>query len=152
MRGVFLTKGQWGELRQHVQRTHPEECVGVFECISNHDGTFEVVRIIPCRNISRHKNWGGQISKPEMREIKKLMRKSKKSGFVYGMYHSHPMTGKIKLSEIDEASGRSFKISKLQIVLGAKSPKRIKRAFWEYRNREWFEHTISIVKHVKKNG
>ncbi len=148
---VQITKKHWAQMRSHADRVHPEECVGLFECLPTHSGKgFRITHIFPCRNVARAKKWAGQISKPEMRELKKVMRRGAKEGYVYGMYHSHPITGTTTLSEIDQASGRQFKISKLQIVLGAKNPKRVKRSFWELRNKEWLQHEIVTTKNVKR--
>jgi len=139
---VRVVRKKWAELRDHALSSFPEECIGLFEC-QEIKGKIEITNIFPCRNVARHKKTQGQISKPEMRELKKLISRGEKKGLMYGTYHSHPASGSIKLSDVDKFVAKIYKLFRLQIVLGI-SGKRVRKNFWKYKKPNLIEGRIEV--------
>ena len=141
---VRIKRKIWWKFKDHAIECFPEECIGAFECQETENGDLEVTNVYTCRNIARNKKFEGQVSKPDMRNLKKISRRGNRKGLSYGIFHSHPMSGSVKLSDIDVFSAKIYKLFKLQIILGITKSKRIRKSFWKYEKPEMLEKKVEV--------
>jgi len=138
-----IKRKKWKAFRDHALERMPEECIGLFECLE-HNGKYEITNVYPCRNVARNKKIEGKISKPEMRELKKLISRGERKGFKYGIYHSHPLSGSVSLSDVDQFISKIYKLFRMQIILGV-TGKRVKKAFWIFQKPNLIEGRIEVI-------
>ncbi len=134
----------------HAKREFPYECIGYFEAEVVRPGSIKLTNVVPGRNVlnTKQKRLAALLSKPEERELLRLMRKNKDK--IYGMYHSHPESGMVYLGEKDSFIGKIYKRYRNQIIVGVTHQgTKTKKAYWLWTKPLWTELQI-IVKQEKK--
>lgn len=133
---VLISKKALRRLNEHAKASLPEECVGIFECMYA-NRKWEVTDIYECKNIAEDKRYGAMLSKKDFKFFNNRRKKLEKHNIFYGVYHSHPITGSLDLSEQDRYSAKFYNLFKLQIVLGVKNRRSIKCMFWKKNAKSW---------------
>jgi len=142
---VYIERKLWNEIRDHARKEDPNECIGFFEAQPSTSGNIRITAIFPCKNVAKNPKHSGQIHQSTALKIKRLAKKNEKNGFVYGMYHSHPSSETIHLSEQDSFVGKVYKRFRHQIVAAVCGKKRsVRMAFWAYQKPHWQEVEIMI--------
>jgi proteasome lid subunit RPN8/RPN11 len=137
LKTVNLNKKNWSILLKHSIDIFPQECTGMFECIKIKSKPLKITKVFPCRNVSSRKKYGSQISKIDMRRLRPILISGAKNGFLYGVYHSHPNTGTIQLSDEDMFCAKLYKRFRLQVIIGITKKNKIRRAFWQMNKSGW---------------
>lgn len=143
---VYIERRLWNVIRDHARHEAPNECIGFFEAKPEGAGNLRITAVWTCKNVSRQKKDSGMLSKVDERRIKQFEKIKGKEGYVYGVYHSHPATGTIYLSEKDSLIGKIYKRFRHQLIAGVYGKsKKVRTAFWFYkRPRPWQEVEIMI--------
>ena len=142
MKIVKLKNKNWEIIREHAKSCFPEECTGIFECKKINNKEITITNIFVCKNVSKTKKYESMISKRDMKKLRPVMASGIKKGLVYGVYHSHPNTGTLELSDQDMFWAKFRKRFQLQIIVGIKKTKdilRTRRIFWQFSNSRWSE-------------
>ena len=140
-----IGRSTWQKMKSHALSCFPDECVGIFECLPSR--TPMVLDAFPCRNVSRTKRFQSMISKRDKKALAAKMAAGRRKGLLYGVYHSHPNTGSLGLSEDDKFWGRRYKRYGIQIILGITKNSNglvVKRAFWKASGRRWTERKMEV--------
>ncbi len=141
---VFISTKLMKKLKAHALSVDPNECIGFFEI--NTKNELRITDITTCKNISKEPALSGHISPHYTNKIKKLFRRNEKLGIIYGMYHSHPLSGKTTLSAKDGFIGKIYKRFRNQIIMGinGKSKRTVSIAFWRYERPNWIKIDMII--------
>jgi proteasome lid subunit RPN8/RPN11 len=136
------------QLKDHAKECFPEECCGLFRCEKTDKG-LEVTEIIKTKNVSKQKRIGAQIPRRIFKKFSTLASRLKNKGIYYGVYHSHPLTGSLVLSDQDVYSATIYKLFRKQIILGIKKSRAIHKTFWENKeDKTWVRNKIYIKHHA----
>jgi proteasome lid subunit RPN8/RPN11 len=147
---VVVDKKAWEEIRRQAVKSFPNECVGFYIGYMHEMNKMDILEVRPCKNISQDKRIGSMVSRREMKKIAKECERLNKKvrGFFIGQYHSHPTTGSIIQSALDQAAGRRWKEYRHQLIIGlrSKSVKSIRKMFHIYdrKNRVWQAEKIVV--------
>ena len=134
------------KLVRHALRSFPNECVGIFECIF--DGKkYEITDAYECKNMAANKRYGSLLAKKDFRYFNKKRMLMERRNVFYGVYHSHPLTGSLQLSDMDKNSARFYKMFKMQLILGVQGKKLVRKRFWKKKGNTWHKANLIKIEH-----
>ncbi len=147
MESVHISAKVLKKLQKHALKSFPNECVGIFECMFDEKG-LEVTEIYECKNIATDKRYGALLTKKDFRFFNKRRISLEKHNIFYGVYHSHPTTGSLELSDQDKHSSKFYKMFNMQLILGIKN-KTVRNMFWYKKSRSWCSAKLIKTGHAR---